>query len=197
MKRLSGKTNSEEERSLAAAATGAMLAGKTYPFQLAFTNPLYDPIQVRLSVQRHQAPAGISASSATTGAGEGDKVRRPPFAVSLPSSSFPVGAFAEAWEYEDDEDMFGIDDDEDPLEAARAGRDGREAEGKARGKAVGVLEKKANMTLVGGEVVIGREGKGDIKVCPYFSSVDLAHVLGAVQLDGVLYVSLGRPCSGR
>lgn len=138
-----------------------MLAGKTYPFQLAFTNPLYDPIHVRLSVQRHY-PQETASSASTTDTGTETKPRRPPFAVSLPSSTFQVGAFAEAWEYEDDEDM---DDDEVPerlgLERAGAGAAGGKS---SRTKTVGVLEKKANITVVGGEVVIGKEARGEVKV---------------------------------
>jgi hypothetical protein len=33
-----------------------------------------------------------------------------------------------------------------------------------KAKTVGVLEKKANTTYIGGEVVIGKEAKGDVKV---------------------------------
>ena len=135
---------------------GDMLAGKTYAFHLALTNPLYDPIQVRLSVQRmHVSSAGP------------DKARRPPFAISLPTTPFPIAAFAEAWEYEDDEDMFEVDD-ELGLGGVGMGKVGREKEkGKGKSKTVGVLEKKANLTVVGGEVVIGKEARGKVKVsCP-------------------------------
>ncbi|EPQ51097.1 hypothetical protein GLOTRDRAFT_112556 [Gloeophyllum trabeum ATCC 11539] len=128
-----------------------MMAGKTYPFHLAFTNPLYDPIQVRLSVQRQQQPAGP----------DGAPARRPPFAVSLPSSTIPVAAFSEAWEYDEDEDeeMFGLEDEEmDDVDVRGAGR-----EGKSRTKTVGVLEKRANVTVVGGEVVISKEATGSVK----------------------------------
>ncbi|KAJ3506298.1 hypothetical protein NLJ89_g6944 [Agrocybe chaxingu] len=130
-----------------------MHAGKTYPFQLALSNPLYDPIQVRLSVQRMH----VSTAAPKEGASP-EKARRPPFAISLPMSSFTVAAFAEAWEYEDDEDMFGIDDDDD-----LPGRGGRETDGRGRTKTVGVLEKRANITVVGGEVVIGKEARGNVK----------------------------------
>jgi dynactin-4 len=84
-----------------------------------------------------------------------EKARRPPFAVSLPSNTFPIAAFAEAWEYEDDEDdMFGLDDDDEFGIAGRVA--GREKDARGRLKVVGVLEKKANVTVVGGEVVIGK-----------------------------------------
>jgi hypothetical protein len=90
----------------------------------------------------------------------------------LPTSSFPIAAFAEAWEYEDDEDMFGVEDgDGDGFGVGTVGRGGREKEGKTktRTKTVGVLEKRANVTVVGGEVVIGKEAQGAVKV----SSVDV------------------------
>lgn len=145
-------TVSEEH---AAAAAGSMQGGKTYPFHLSFTNPLYDPIQVRLHVQRSLPPNASTTNPGVEGSPE--KPRRPPFAVSLPSTAFPIAAFAEAWEYEDDEDMFG---DEDDLDGARGGhKDGR---GKTR--TVGVLERRANVTVVGGEVTISKEARGSVKV---------------------------------
>ncbi|KAJ7078654.1 dynactin p62 family-domain-containing protein [Mycena epipterygia] len=156
-KRTLGKSTAaaaDDER----AAAGGIHAGKTYPFHLALTNPLYDPIQVRLTVQRVHAPTVPSSGRASP-----EKARRPPFAVSLPSSSFPIAAFAEAWEYEDDEDdeMFGLDDDD---EFGIAGRvPGREKDSRGKVKMVGVLEKKANVTVVGGEVVIGKEARGNVK----------------------------------
>ena len=134
-----------------------MHAGRTYPFHLAFTNPLYDPIQVRLHVQR-TTPLGAPGTSAAEPS-SGEKVRRPPFAVNLPPAAFPIAAFAEAWEYEDDEEMF-IDED----------FDGRRDQGRGRGKTVGILERRANVTVIGGEVVIGKEARGDIKVRTFIPS---------------------------
>lgn len=135
-------------------SAGALHAGGTYPFHLALTNPLYDPIHVRLAVQRQVPPP----SSAPTPAGSPEKARRPPFAVSLPQSAFPIAAFAEAWEFEDDEDMFGGEDDElGGLDREKGGAGGK-------GKTVGVLERRANVTVVGGEVVVGRDAKGPVKV---------------------------------
>ena len=150
-KRIIAKSALEEDKSTSA----MMYAGKTYPFHLALTNPLYDPIQVRLSVQRMH----VAASSDGT---VPEKTRRPPFAVSLPTTSFPVAAFAEAWEYEDDEDMFGVEDDELGLGSPR--KSGKDKDGRGKTKTVGVLEKKANLTVVGGEVVIGKEARGNVKV---------------------------------
>lgn len=146
-------------RPSAAPQDATMLAGKTYPFHLSFTNPLYDPIQVRLHVQRALPPTSPNAPPET------EKARRPPFAVTLPSGAFPIAAFAEAWEYDDDEDMFGLDDDD--FDGRAGARDARG--GKAR--TVGVLERRANVTVVGGEVVISKEARGDVKVRSYAFAV--------------------------
>ena len=139
-----------------ASVASGLQAGGTFPFHLALTNPLYDPIHVRLAVQRPVPPP--SASSVPAGSPE--KARRPPFAVSLPQSAFPIAAFAEAWEYEDDEDMFGGEDEEfGGLNRERGG-----GAGGGKGKAVGVVERRANVTVVGGEVVVGRDARGPLKV---------------------------------
>jgi len=135
-------------------AAAVLHAGGTYPFHLALTNPLYDPIHVRLAVQRQVPPP----SSVPAPAGSPEKTRRPPFAVSLPQSAFPIAAFAEAWEFEDDEDMFGGEDDE------FGGPDRVKGGAGGKGKTVGVLERRANVTVVGGEVVVGRDARGPVKV---------------------------------
>jgi dynactin-4 len=56
--------------------------------------------------------------------------------------------------------MFGGEDDEfgGGLDRERGGGAG------GKGKTVGVLERRANVTVVGGEVVIGRDAKGPVKV---------------------------------
>jgi len=151
------RTATQKEDDSSGSSRISLLAGKTYPFQLAFTNPLYDPIQVRLVIQRQHAPSSVSDDPFG-----GDKPRRLPYTVTLPSSAFSIAAFAEAWEYEDDEEMYGIDDDD--LLGLSPVKD-RGPKGKM--KTVGVLEKRANMTVVGGEVILGREARGDIKFNMY------------------------------
>ena len=173
MLRRSGRAGAEPQ-------DGTMLAGKTYPFHLSFTNPLYDPIQVRLHVQRALPPTSPNAPP------DAEKARRPPFAVTLPSTAFPIAAFAEAWEYDDDEDMFGIEDDDFD---GRGGGAGRDARGKSR--TVGVLERRANVTVVGGEVMISKEARGDVKVGILLSSCDLPiESVCAVQHARELHLSL-------
>ncbi|KAF5333012.1 hypothetical protein D9758_015186 [Tetrapyrgos nigripes] len=138
----------EEEKE----AMGGLVAGETYPFHLSLTNPLYDPIQVKLSVQRMH----VAAPSSSDHSAAQEKARRPPFVVSLSTTPFSVAAFAEAWEYDDDDDI--LDDDE--LEARLSGR---EKEPKTKTKTVGVLEKRANVTIVGGEVMLRKEARGNVK----------------------------------
>ncbi|KZT39484.1 hypothetical protein SISSUDRAFT_1061085 [Sistotremastrum suecicum HHB10207 ss-3] len=143
----------------------SMHAGRTYPFQLAFTNPLYDPIHVKLSVQRQSLPS--TSSSGTTDSGSTKKVP-PNFAINLPTSSFPISAYAEAWEYEDEDEEEMLLDDE-ALAIGGSGisssnnTGGRKSKGGSSSANIGVIERKANVTVVGGEVVVGKEGRGDVK----------------------------------
>ena len=52
-------------------------------------------IQVKLSIQRMHVSSVLRKEG-----GSPEKARHPPFAISLPTSSFPVAAFAEAWKHE-------------------------------------------------------------------------------------------------
>lgn len=139
-------------------AAGALIAGHSYSFHLAFTNPLYDPIQIRLA-KALAPPSQTAEGDAAVEAAE--RARRNTFQIQLPSAAFPVGAFAEAWEYDDeDEDMF-LDDDGMEIVEAR-GKKGKDGRGKTR--SVGIVEKRANVTIVSGEVLIPKEARGDIRV---------------------------------
>ena len=85
-------------------AAGALIAGHSYSFHLAFTNPLYDPIQIRLA--KAVAPAQMAEDAEAA-----ERARRSTFQIQLPSAAFPVGAFAEAWEYDDEDDDYSDNDD--------------------------------------------------------------------------------------
>ncbi len=129
--------------------------GITYGFQLALTNPLYEPVQARVTVQKPPMKQSIE---------------RPPYAISLPCNPFPIGAFAEAWEYDDEEeDVEMNDDDIEDLLAGRAsspapGRDDTRQGMIRDGGSVGVLERKANVTKIGGEVIVGKESPNPLQV---------------------------------
>ncbi|KAJ1303255.1 hypothetical protein OPQ81_011452 [Rhizoctonia solani] len=139
---------------LTTAGTSRLVQGRSCPFSITITNPLYDSIQVRLQPYN---PATYPS------------VNRPSFHITLPQNFLSVAAFAEAWEYdEDDEDMEQDQMVLDALEggagladAVKAGADGRSHRGKSG--TIGVLEKRANMIRIGGEVAVSRDGSGDIK----------------------------------
>ncbi|CAE6413410.1 unnamed protein product [Rhizoctonia solani] len=143
------------EASLSSSAgVSRLVQGRSCPFSIAITNPLYDSVQVRLQPYN---PATYP------------NVNRPGFHITLPQGFLSVAAFAEAWEYdEDDEDMEQDQMVLDALEggagladAVKAGTDGRSHRGKSG--TIGVLEKRANMIRIGGEVSVSRDGSGDIK----------------------------------
>lgn len=122
--------------------------GRTYVYDLSFTNPLYDPIHVKLAVAR---PTALLPPSVTHL--ENALPPQPPYAVNLPSSSFPISAFAEVWEYDDEEER-----------DSEMGDDGSK---RRKGKVLpGVVERKANRTTVMMEVTVARDAIGPIRVRP-------------------------------
>lgn len=137
--RSANDTNSEDE---------PLRPGRTYVYELSFTNPLYDPIHVKLAVARpsaHPSPSVV----------ENALPPQPPYAVNLPSASFPISAFAEMWEYDDEEEKDGMDEEED----------GRGKKRKGKGLP-GVVERKANRTTVMMEVTVAKDTVGPIRVRP-------------------------------
>jgi len=164
------ESNSAEE----AGAVKVMEPGRSYPFHLILSNPLYDPITIRLSAQRSFPPSSTMSEvpdTPLTPLQTQAPVKRPPYAISLPTTAFLVNPFAEAWEYEDDEDEEMFDDEELGLNLGISrtpgrgglGRDGGSS-ARSKTKTVGVLERRANVTKIGGEVVVSKEGKGAVKV---------------------------------
>ncbi|GAA5860096.1 hypothetical protein JCM1840_001882 [Sporobolomyces johnsonii] len=142
---------SGNDPSFAAAEEEPLRPGRTYTFELSFTNPLYEPIHVRLAVARPGANKVLE---------EGQPAPPPPFAVNLPSPSFPISAYAEDWEYEDDEEAIlreeGGDDDE-------AGDVGASPKKKSRRGAPGIVERRMNRTTVAMDVAIGRDVVGPLR----------------------------------
>ncbi|KAG8711875.1 hypothetical protein FRC09_020373 [Ceratobasidium sp. 395] len=142
-----------------AGAPSRLIQGRSFPFSVTITNPLYDSIQVRFQPYN---PATYPNTN------------RPCFHVTLPQGLLSVAAFAEAWEYDEDED----DADQDQMvldaleggaglaDAVKIGGDGKSMSTSAsRGKSgtIGVLERRANMIRIGGEVAVSRDGTGDVK----------------------------------
>jgi dynactin-4 len=168
-----------------------LVQGRSSPFSITITNPLYDSIQVRFQPYNPATYANIS---------------RPSFHVTLPQGLLSVAAFAEAWEYDDDDDD-GVDQDQmvlDALEggagladAVKIGGDGRNVSASAsRGKSgtIGVLERKANMIRIGGEVAVSRDGTGDAKACVFAIDPALHAYFKTVRYACDLPVPCRRAC---
>ncbi|GAA6027336.1 hypothetical protein JCM8097_002604 [Rhodosporidiobolus ruineniae] len=136
----------------AAAEDEPLRPGRTYTFELSFTNPLYDKIGVRLLVAR---PGGNKPPA------EGEALPPPPFAVNVPTREFGVSAFAEDWEYEDDEDAVLREEEED--EGEGNGGEGSPKK-KRRGKEAGIVERRMNRTTVAMEVAVARDAVGPLRV---------------------------------
>ncbi|BEI90312.1 uncharacterized protein CcaverHIS019_0303820 [Cutaneotrichosporon cavernicola] len=122
-----------------------LLAGEVYSFQMAFTNPLYDPIQIRLA-PAHQPKLPVPANHH----------------IFIPTAHFTVGALKDAWAYdEEDEDEGGSDDGLGGVVDGVKGRMGLGAH-RHRGRELGV-EKRGNVTKVGLEVEVYKEATGPVE----------------------------------
>lgn len=150
--------------------------GRNFSFQLTFTNPLYEAVEVLVEVLDPVDEEGDEATASTGGRDVNRRMitreddnsanvddtpsARPQWNVSMPGPSFGINATAEEWEYEDE------DDDDDSNEAAGLDTDG--VSRRRRKYGVGVLAKKGNKTVVQLDLAIGREAKsGDIRVPLY------------------------------
>lgn len=134
--------------------------GRTYTFELSFVNPLYEPIHVRLAVARPAAPKATAAPPAEgvqgTAAAPG-----PPFAVNLPSPTFPIAAYAEDWEYEDQDDQDDLAEEDEAGAGAEGDASGRASPTKRKRRGgPGIVERRTNRTTVVMEVAIGRDASG-------------------------------------
>lgn len=114
---------------------GSIRPGRTYTYAVKLTNPLYEPIRVKMAVARPPAPTSAMGPPP-------DDKRRPPFAVQLPVSQFNIEAFAEEWEYDQDDDDDDDDDDEDTEEGGK-----------------GFVSKKWNSTTVLMDVAVSKDAE--------------------------------------
>lgn len=138
-----------------------LIAKPQYTFQLAFTNPLYDPIQIRLT-QPHPPKGAPSANHH----------------IHLPTQHFTVAPFKDAWAYDEEEEE---EDGPPALESSEGvseggssskgtlGRRSRKSllmSGSVRDKKRGELgvEKKGNTSIVGLEVEVLPGAVGPVEV---------------------------------
>lgn len=140
----SGGEKGEEEDE---AGDRPLVAGETYTFQLALTNPLYDPIQIRLTrppLPKHAPPEKCEVRIATP--------------------HFTCNASKDAWAYDDEEDGDGSEDAAGTGTMRKGGRLGVLAGGSLRDKRreAGV-EKRGNVSKVPIEVEISEQARGDVE----------------------------------
>lgn len=142
-------------------------------YEISFANPLYEPIHVKLAVARPGATSQPGPPAPPADATEDDTPPAPPlFAVNIPSPTFPISAYAEDWEYEDQDDELDEGD-----EAEGGGEGGRSSPTKRRRKGgPGIVERKMNHTTVLMEVAVAKEASpGPLWVRPLVSL--LPHLL--------------------
>ena len=137
--------------------------GRTYTYELSFVNPLYEPIHVRLAVARPGAHKLLA---------EGETPPPPTFAAHLPTSFFPVAAYAEDWEFEDAEPEEDESIAEEQAATGGGGGDGRTSPSKrSRKNGAGIVERRMNRTTVSMDVAVARDAVGPLKVRRWHSFV--------------------------
>lgn len=133
---------------------------RKYQFELTFVNPLYEPINVRLTVA---PPEPIPFHS--------EAPHQVPYAVHLLASEFSIAAFAEVWEYDDEDDAEGAGNDDltEPKEVDETGKRNRlSAFGlsdsvRRRTLQSSVVTKKANRTTILVEVKTSKQFVGTLQ----------------------------------
>lgn len=143
---------------------------RKYQFELTFVNPLYESINVRLSIAPPQPPESYHDSSA-----------QPPYAIHILASEFTIAAFAEVWEYGEDDDSEGnINEAEDGYEAGETDETGSAK--RSRLSTFGltdslrrrtlqsnpVVTRKANRTTVLAEIKTSKDFIGTLQVSTPF-----------------------------
>jgi dynactin-4 len=143
-----------------------------YTFQLAFTNPLYDPIQIRLTqphAPRNSPPANNH--------------------LHIPTQHFTVAAMKDAWAYDDEEEDDPLDGSENASE--ESSMIGTMSSRRSRMSVLGVgglaglrdkkrdtgVERRGNISKVGLEVEVQPEATGQVEVshmrCGDLSEADM------------------------
>ena len=136
-------------------------AQSQYTYQLAFTNPLYDPIQIRLHPSATPDP-------------------KSPLHIHLPTQHFTVNPLKDAWAYDDyelDDDPTGSGSQLSEEASSVAGRKPRSSlaggtaktlrevlSGSVRKREKDGVERKGNISMVGLEVEVDPRARGRVEV---------------------------------
>jgi len=137
---------------------------RKYQFEMTFVNPLYEPIDVRLTIS---PPAPVPSNVP----GEPDQV---PYSVHLLASEFTIAAFAEVWEYDDEDEAEGAanEDNHDQKELEDSGAPKRNRlstfgladSTRNRSLQTNVVTKKANRTTILVEAKTSKQFVGPLQV---------------------------------
>ena len=175
-----------------------LVSGRTYLFEASFLNPLDDAMTVRLHIAKHtgtSAAHGPEASQSSTASSPTKRdSSRAEWSVTPTTSSFPIGAFNEVWELDEEDNELldsvtkgsaarktedsnrsaGGDDvdemldefDEEMADDREHKRSRTDLGGKRerRRKGDGILKRKGHETTIGIELALGKEATGEIEV---------------------------------
>ncbi|POW08446.1 hypothetical protein PSTT_07525 [Puccinia striiformis] len=180
---------------------------RKYQFEMTFVNPLYEPINVRLTIS---PPAPVRS----TVEGEPDQV---PYNVQLLASEFTIAAFAEVWEYDEEDEAEGganeenneqkEADDSSGIKRNRLSTFGIPDSVRRRTLQTNVVTKKANRTTILVEAKTSKQFVGTSRSVTFFLPEEreigsdslrfgcffLIHA-GELQIGGhasYIYVSIG------
>lgn len=182
----------------------SLVPGRSYLYEATFSNPLDDPMTVRLAIGRHSgsveersghhvkhtAEPGVSGSLTGSPSKQQQQQQqssgsKPHWHVSPSTSTFPISAFNEAWELEDDSELldqsfdrddrrgFGssggnageVDDDDDDVTMSNDGDSNDDR------------EQKRSRTDLGGNKERRRKGDGILKRKGHETTIGLECVL--------------------
>ncbi|KAK6907167.1 hypothetical protein I203_101157 [Kwoniella mangroviensis CBS 8507] len=151
-----GIPNKEEDESM----ESPLKSGETYSFQLALTNPLYDPIQIRLT-----RPNSTSSTSSQERCN-----------VIIPTPHFTINALKDAWAYDEEYEDDGNNDFFMGGSEAGFSEEGTTTT-TTTGGAGGTIGKKSRLSILGGgsstKKVRGRDRENGVEKKSNTSKVNL------------------------
>lgn len=168
----------------------SLQTGRSYLFEASFTNPLDDAMTVQLHIAKHAGNSSAASQESNQISGSPGKTAslRPVWTVMPTASSFPIGAFNEVWELDEEDnellesvskssatkmategssndeidELDELDDEFDELNKRSRADAGLQREAKRKGN--GIIKRKGHETTIGLELVLSREAAGNIEV---------------------------------
>lgn len=183
-RRRNGTLSNLNRRRHAPIGADSLQAGRTYLFEASFFNPLDEPLTIKLHLAS-PAPTPNALHTPVNSPAKRDSVRRP-WSVTPTASSFPVGPFNAVWELEEEDNELlnptghstgnaessdsEVDDSDDDIDMLADDREHKRSRVDLKGsregrkRVHGILRRKGHETVIGIELVVGKEAQGDIEV---------------------------------